>query len=397
MKKYLLVSIIVIAIFVFGCLEIGGQRNVTGIKKTVANETITNITLPNVTKVASCEELLIGKDECLIERAYKNNNINDCRQLKNDSFKQCIYRIAERSTQYCSLLDEISAIDNCYFNISTKVGDQVCSYIVNSSKKETCTLQFVSEACRSVKNESDRYICDAIAKNSAEICNKSPLKDTCYLKFSKSVSDKCSLIENTGLKLACTGILTNTTTGCSTVVGVLRDNCIRTIATETSNCALCENVIDSVYKDGCFSDCAIAAKDSKQCSKPSDEQKRDNCYYNYALANNDEITCKEVRLLSLLKFCVEKVSINKAAPASCEAMLVEPRIGGTPTQGEVNTCYYAVMGQSNVSATACISISSNSTSTKEQCIYSYAKRTLDTSFCSSISDSSLMQACQNLK
>jgi hypothetical protein len=401
-KRLLIVSLIVAGVLLFGCLEYLDNRLVTGIvKKKPANETnVTNATLPNETgivKPKACEELTTGKDACIIERAYTNNNPADCAQLKNDSYKLCVYRIAERNYQYCSLLDNIPAIDACYLNVSAKVGDQACPPIVNTSVRQACLLTFVAESCRSITNESDRYVCDAIAKDAPELCKRSQLSDVCYLKFSRSKSDVCGNISNAGIKAACTGILANNLSACNALTGVVKDNCYKTFAVETSNYSLCGGIADSTYKDGCYSGCAIAAKNSSLCSMPSDEQKRDSCYNIYSQTLSEVTPCKEVRSLSLLKMCVQNVAIKTASPASCEAMLVPSRLSGTPTQAEVNTCYYAVIGQSNVSSAACLAINANGTDSKDQCIIASVRRTLDHTFCDSISDSSLKQACTNLR
>jgi len=402
-----LALLIALSLFLFGCVEFLENRNVTGIvKKKPTNETnvtiitnVTNITnIINITKVITCEDMNgTEKESCLIERAYTNNNPADCAQLKNETYALCIYRIAERNYQYCSLLDNSSAIDLCYLNISTKIGDLACVQIANSSMKSSCSIVFIAQSCRQMTNESERYICDAIAKNDSELCKRSSAIDVCYLRFSRTHTDICSKIGNDGIKTACSAILTNNTALCNTLTGVVKDNCYQAIAVETWDCTLCENVVDGIYKNNCYSDCALTAKDSTQCTKPSEEQRRDNCYYNYAITMREEAVCKEIRVLSLLKICVETTAIKKAAPAACEAMYIEGRLAGVPTQGDINTCYYNVIGQTNVSISDCIAINASAADTKGVCIMSYTRRTKDTAFCASISDDAQKAACLAVK
>ncbi|MEM3654848.1 MAG: hypothetical protein QXO60_02850 [Candidatus Micrarchaeia archaeon] len=396
---FMLLVALLSLIFLYGCIE----KNVeTGpiIKKNETNLNQTNQTLPgnetNQTIPKKCEDLLFGKEKCIIERAYNNNDIEDCEILSKEEFDQkyyveCISKLSEYNYSYCNKLNG-SEKDLCFRNAAAKFGDSACNMIQNSTLRNDCLLRDYAEECKKLNDSYLLNICNAIAKSDASLCEKMATqlqKDECYLNYSISLSEnRCEMISNLGIKTACESIIYKNVQ-CGTIENTqIKDYCYQYYSIYTSSCSWC-NVISGInYKDDCYQKCAIRAGDMNFCKELSTEQKRDSCYWDYAITSKNVDGCDKIKTIMLKKVCVQNVAKANAMPSECEILLNTSSL----TRKDVSDCYLQVIAGSKVSFENCLRM--NDGYYKDQCIYMAIKREqLATDYCAYIIDNSLRNEC----
>lgn len=393
-----LVTFVVIGLMLFGCLSgpttkpnvVNVSNQTQNINQTSSNETnMTNQTVATPT----CESLTTGMENCIINRAYENNQYSDCLELNGSYYLQCVNHLAELSYSNCLHFNNSVDTDNCLVNSSAKFGDIACQEVTNASRKEDCILQTISPNCRSITNDTVRYECDAVSKDNVSICTKlsaSSDQDNCYVYFSMRKENNCSLVSNGGIRVACTALLENDSSRCQSIVpaSVITDNCYKTYALYSSNCSVCKSVMDSVYKDDCFVGCALANNESSQCANAVNEQKADNCYWHYAVNTASLAQCDLIKLISLKSVCVNSVAIENSKPSDCELMLNTYGLTGS----DVQSCYLNVLANTNTTLENCQLM--NDGYYTDICINNVIHReNLTRDDCGYIKDSALKNSC----
>jgi len=395
-----LVAFFVAGFMLFGCLEyINGGRTVPGVHKINQTGNATNQTVVNETNQTAivtpkaCEDLTVGKEDCIIERAFNNNRYSDCQKLNGSEYTRCVYKLAEISYSNCLRFTNSEDADNCLLNMTSKYGAVVCKNVVNQTKKDDCGVLSVSPDCRSITEVDERFGCDAIAKNNESVCEESVDEtghDSCYLEFSQKKRDVCAQIDNEGIRAACNGLLKNNTSPCSAITSasLIRDNCYKTYAEESADCSVCNSVVDSVYKDNCFVDCAVENSNPSVCAESDNEQKADSCYWQYAVKAGNVSACNPIKLISLKRVCVEEVAKKEGKPNDCEMLLGTYGL----TQGDVSFCYLNVIATTNVTFENCRMM--NDGYYEDTCISNAIKRdNLSRDYCAYIMDDTLKATC----
>lgn len=408
-KGFVFIIVAIIGIFLlYGCIqtniETGGviKKNETGknITDNATNGNLTNIT--NQTLPKTCEEMTEGKVECLIKRAYDNNNLNDCELIKTTenienkeiNYQNCILKISELNYSYCLNLNE-SERDSCLRASAEKFGDDACKLINNQSLRSECLLRNYDVECRKINDSYERNICDAIKKKNSSSCELMPSqlqKDECYMNYSLTfMTDECGKISSEGIRTACKSIVLNNLQCGLIELDQVKDYCYKYYAIYSSSCSWC-NVIGTVTeKDDCYKRCSIRAQTSSFCNQLSTETNRDNCYWNYAIAKNDVQSCDKIKLIMLKKNCVQNVAKSNLMPSECEILLNTTSLSGK----EVADCYLQVIATNNVTFENCMKM--NDGYYKDQCIYMAIKRDkLATDYCAYILDSALRKECEKL-
>lgn len=382
-------AVAVLALLLFGCVEWLDERNVTVFVQrpklpVIENVTnVTNVTVPvNVT--LECEELETGVEDCIVERAFANDNVSDCLRLNGSYLTICIVKLATKNLAACTYLNDTAAVDDCYFRVSRAYEDSVCERIVNLTKREECKLSFVSEGCMTLPL-FDRYLCDAIEKDNEGLCVKSGDNDRCLLRFSIQSRDVCSQITSRGMREGCSAILERSDARCGALADAADDLCYMTYATELGECASCDkiDVIDS-WKDDCYKACAVVADNYIFCSKLSTETKRDNCYLDFASQKASVPACGKIIMKMLTKLCYERVAVAAADPTVCDNLEITER----------SRCYVKVFAVPALTYESCMKMSTSYD--RDTCIFSVVKSTKDTTYCDSIMDAGLKSYCKTI-
>jgi len=403
--KYLVIITIFIGMLMYGCIQNQTQTSAVIKKNTTDNTTTTIPTITNETNnetaTKTCEELTSGIEECLIQRAYENNNINDCNILlnitedenyNNNQYIKCINKIAQNNYTYCSKINNTNERDKCFNSLANKFGDSVCYMIENETFKNNCILREYVESCR-FEDLYKRNICNAIATSNASFCERMSTqlqKDECYLNYSISKKEnRCNNISSEGIRIACESII-NRNVLCSTISSVQKqDYCYQYYSVYTSSCSWCDVINGTNYKDNCYKLCTLNSNSSTYCSKISTENKRDVCYFDFAITKRDILSCDKIVTLMNKRVCVQKVALANAKPNECEILLNTKSF----SMKEVSDCYLQVVAGSNVSFENCQAMKDGYY--KDQCIYMAIKREeLATDYCAFILDSSLRKLCE---
>ncbi|VVB73208.1 Uncharacterised protein [uncultured archaeon] len=399
-KSIIFMTLIAAGLLLFGCLEfINGGKSIPGVIKVNQTGNETNQTTVNETNQTpvvtpkACEDMTVGMEGCIIQRAFNNNRYSDCQKLNGSWYTECVYKLAEISYSNCLRLASSDEADDCLINASSKAGDIACKSVINATKKDECILQTVSVDCRQIADDYNRYVCDAIASNNESICEKQADHtghDNCYLDFSMRKRNVCNLIDNEGMRVACIGLLSNNSGQCAGITSatLIRDNCYSYYALKSGNCALCGSAVDSIYKDNCYVDCAVANNNSAACALSNDEQKADNCYWQYAVKAGNESACDPIKLKSMKRVCAEDVAKATGRPNACEIMIGTYGL----TQGDVAFCYLNVIATVNVTFENCRLM--NDAYYEDTCINNAIQRdNLSRDYCAYVVDDSLKASC----
>lgn len=389
--RRLFLLIVLVSIVLLGCIG-GGGKNVTPEQlPNVTNKTNISIEVPvtvNVTNVTKCENVTVGREQCFIDRAVNTSDFSDCQKLNGSWFENCTMELAKKDWTLCAYLNEGSKMDSCFVSIAGIFGETICDKIIGTNAKEECKLAFVSEKCRSITNETDRYTCDAVAKDNESICAKAPSTESCYLKFSQQKRNVCSKIEREAVRIGCMATVMNNPVLCDGLTGVSKDLCYQTVAVETTSCSLCAKCVTDSYKDDCYTQCSLGSKDVTMCVYPSTEQKRDSCYYNFALTNSAPEVCDQIKFLAQRAVCVDNVAMEAVEPYYCERLST---LSGT----YVVDCYNKVIALQTITYEKCMRM--GATYSRDQCVLNVVKITKNKDICSSILDEALRNYCSTLQ
>ncbi|MCX8202215.1 MAG: hypothetical protein N3G74_00165 [Candidatus Micrarchaeota archaeon] len=403
MKKNNIVFVVFVLfalIFLYGCIEKSVETGPVIKKNETHNQTGQDVNASNQTNQTlptRCEDLLIGKERCIIERAYNNMNIDDCELLLSTSpesksyYVECVSKLSSYNYSYCSKLDSLDA-DMCYKNASSKFGDSACNMINNLSIRRDCLLRDYAEECKQINDTYKLNICNSVAKRNSSYCEKMPSqlqKDECYMNYSITLSEnKCPQISSVGIKTACESILAKNVQ-CGGLENVqVKDYCYQYYAMYSSSCSWCGVIQTATYKDDCYQKCTAKVGEMNFCREISTEQKRDSCYWDYAMTNLDVAACNEIKTIMLKKTCVQNVAKLNAMPSECEILLNTTSL----TRKDVSDCYIQVIAGSQVSFENCIKM--NDGYYKDLCINMAIKRErLATDYCAYILDEALKNEC----
>lgn len=397
----IIVAVIGTALLLFGCLGTvpggtavpGGTNDTNQNGANVTNATTNLINQTPVIMATACENLTAGREDCIIRRAFDNDNYSDCLRLNGSFYTECVYKLAGISYSSCLYLKSSNAADDCLLNMTSMYGLAVCNNVINKTKKEECVVLSVAPNCSSLANPDEMISCDAIAKNNESICDKSGNdtdRDNCYLGFSLRKRDVCKDIGNEGVSSACVGLLNNSTSYCAAITSgtVIRDNCYKTYAEESGNCSLCTSVLDSVYKDDCFVGCAVDNDECVQCAGSSDEQKSNNCYWQCSVDEDNISFCSPITLYALSSLCMEQIATNDVNPSECNGI---SKIYGY-SESDVASCYLDILTATNVSLSNCKLMDSGYD--KDLCINEAIRHgNLSKDNCAYIADDALKSSC----
>jgi hypothetical protein len=368
---------IIIAIFfiilLLGCIEY--ERRYITVKPKPKVTNVTNVTEKTenvtITKEKTCEELSgIEKENCIIERAMKNENFSECFLLENKSFTKCIYSLSKLNFNYCYKLNNTAEIDLCIFNVSIEnKNESTCEKIQNSSLKRMCLINFVSEKCRNYTNDLEIYTCDAIEKNDENRCNFTENKSICLIRFSKEKRDVCNKIEREMDRISCIAIVKNDDWRCISLAGSQRDYCYKIFAVERKSCDSCGKINSTFYSDPCYFECAIATLNSYYCTKPSHESQRDSCYEKIAILTKNYSHCEEIKLKASKAMCYINVAKILLDMTICDFVEIQYR----------RTCYTIMIGLP-IPVENCLKIN-ELYSERDICLMNAARREKNASIC----------------
>jgi hypothetical protein len=222
------------------------------------------------------------KQNCYMETGKENLDVNACNKIElKENAIECRTYVAENSTEEekCFLFEENELKNKCFNSVAVNSNNEkICSEINNTDKKDICF------------NE--------LADNNPELCseiNSIKLRDECYLNNSIKLNDAnyCSKISK----------ITNNW-----------NECFYTIALNTNNYFLCENIFLPEKYLECFTEIGIKLKKPEICltmnknyfTQYSKYPLTQLCYKELAIKLNLNYLCDEIKNEELINACNDR-------------------------------------------------------------------------------------------
>jgi hypothetical protein len=203
MKVYILLSLLVVSLFLAGCIQTGGQLE----KEYVCPDGKTTVKsvsqCPPIQgaeqqdpEMKTCEEMPESEripflDYCYMGLAYKRENATICKKLSESRRADCYSGLSvfESNVTICDAAG--TQKNNCYSNYAREKDDiTACDKITETYIKDSCYSQYASKA-------GDSTVCEKIKTLNS--------KDSCYSNIASSQCDTslCNKIANNNTKEQC--------------------------------------------------------------------------------------------------------------------------------------------------------------------------------------------------
>ncbi|MCX6776990.1 MAG: hypothetical protein NTY73_03425 [Candidatus Micrarchaeota archaeon] len=203
MKVYLLLFLSVVALFLVGCVQTGGQVQreyvcpngaiVTNASQCPPVQQVVEQTDP---EMKTCEDMPESdrtpfSDYCYMGLAYKRENATLCKKLSESKRLECYSGLAmlKSDVTICDAAGTQKAY--CYSTYAAEKGDvTACDKITEISSKDSCYSQYAS-----------RYMDSTVCEKIRTIGQK----DSCYMSIASSQCDSslCNKIANNNTKDNC--------------------------------------------------------------------------------------------------------------------------------------------------------------------------------------------------
>jgi hypothetical protein len=193
-------------------------------------------------------------DYCIKYIALEEEDSDYCLQIKQQNvFQECIIEVSEINPEKkaCELITDLDEKDNCYYNTATATQKDVyCSFIIENEIRDTC------------------FEALAIDLNNASLCGKirllnKPLRNHCYLTIALNSLDSALCEEITGSEqyISCykdIAVELNDFSVCNSatkffpkLVYRTADYCLYSFAEDTNNANACSEILNSGYRNEC--------------------------------------------------------------------------------------------------------------------------------------------------
>ena len=308
-NKFIILSLLVVVCFVFGCTEKTEKTNDLGIppepeqkviepEPTVAEEAAPPANVPaapvktveetDTLSEKICKKLPLAAQLSQIDKYYclavVNNNPEICQEIKVDSGdeedeanKNICFAVAGGDTSYCEKISELSQKHVCYYQTAVVNNNiDICDEIdYDQNEKLQCYFTFVSNL----------FWWDRSDEITAEYCNQFPAgqpdRNTC-LAFKERDVAKCNNNVN------CLTFFEQPMSFC-TGQGSNLDDCIRDRAMSSKDVSICEQ-LSGDKRDDCLGDfCTHIKLDIAICDKITEVMEKQSRYVEIAINLADEV------------------------------------------------------------------------------------------------------------
>ncbi|NYZ79582.1 hypothetical protein H0N99_05555 [Candidatus Micrarchaeota archaeon] len=203
MKVYLLLFLSVVALFLAGCSQLGGQVQreyvcPNGVIVTNASQCppVQQVVEQTDPEMKICEEMpdvenMHFSDYCYMGLAYKRENVSICKKISENQKASCYSGLAVFKSDATLCDGAGTQKNNCYSTYATQKDDvTACDKITETYIKDSCYSQYASKAGNST-------VCEKIKTLNS--------KDNCYSNIASSQCDTslCNKIVNSNLKDQC--------------------------------------------------------------------------------------------------------------------------------------------------------------------------------------------------
>ncbi len=325
----------------------------------------------------------ICDEECKLEKAINETNIELCNKLNETNKPFCLTQVGAVSLDACISIEDHEIKKECiYKHAKEKESVEVCNNLQNG-ERESCILEV--DPCY-YGEYPEKNLCMALLNGDYRFCEGN--KD-CTLEFIKEnpQAEACEELSDSGDIGGCKSIVTKADF-CKDLVYTEEDQCYELYAKETENQKICDELSDkgTEYAFNCYTFFAIRDSNLSICDNIGiTENRRWACHREYALEKEDLEACSTIDKYAEISKnnCYFDVAKKYIKPAICNNL---------EAVAHKRSCYDATILRQNVpSVEFCHDVYVDSW--RNLCYTSIAKRELDESICNNIEVDSEKDLC----
>ena len=387
MRSWLLFSLLVASLFIFGCLGQSGPAEPSGpIITPPAPANNTSVAAPPPAPCAGTSSLE-ANDACFKALASAQKNISLCSHIFSiDARDDCLMLFVPSNISLCDKMLNASKQQACYGAVARQINSSAyCSKLTDNASSKQCLIDIAQPCDLEVGNDA-KGRCLAAQHNDFAYCGS----DGCLMDFAINHSDEnaCDLISGDRAQLlACHAIVRRDPAACTADnLSSRADLCYELAAIALNSQGWCSNgQLGSPYRNDCYTHFAISSKDPAICQQTSPETARDQCYINYSTAlDNVSICDKVINSLNRNK-CIVYTAKANGDPAACNPLSHNDRI----------SCYNNVLtGTVPLSGTATCAAIIETEVWQSRCFTALAVQHHDITICDNITEDGYKALCQ---
>jgi hypothetical protein len=192
-------------------------------------------------------------------------------------------------------------------------------------------------------------------------------------------------------------VSSSNTTGCATLNGSYAYGCYSAIALNTKNAKLCTSISNYTYEAGCTLQVANATGSYEDCTSLL-QPYRDSCLYSIGSTYNSTAACSQISDPNLSATCKYAIDLSKADSHSNSTYCSLIGNGTFAQSSEILNSTPALKTDTNFGNLPLLiyyydSYLNLQVSPRDLCYYSLAYQSNESSYCASISNSTLRSIC----
>lgn len=304
----------------FGC----AQREPPVVQEPAPNETGPQNQTPVVQAQPCSQGNVVQKDECFLEVARKNGDMDACRKIYSiGTVDDCYGIFASSSLDACKMVNDAGKRAECLTQNAVRLkSDQACSLIENDELRGKC-LTLVVPPCMLVMDEGKRELCLALEKGNVSQCTT----EGCLRGYAQNRSDEgaCAMLSSQADRFSCIAVVRKDVSACKLAsLAPVQDACVENASEELGSlegCAL--GTAGSDYVNRCYLHFAVKNADMSVCRKAEPEERRDWCYLQFAGMTANVSSCPRVIETLNRISCYRQAAIGNRMPSLCNNLATD--------------------------------------------------------------------------
>ncbi len=277
------------------------------------------IQLPNITKT----NVTICDDDCKLQKAVETRVFEDCEKIRDESKKQsCFAAIGNYSLQSCMAITNYENKKTCIVVHAAREDNITLCINLNGDDRKSCITMI--DGCH-YKNETEKPLCEALAKSDYSLCQKD---QNCLYNYVKQTMDiaACNDLDARYEKNACVSVALKKDECVNLPLADEMDACKLEYATKTNQSDECGYIRkDTIYAIDCYEYFARQSKNPKLCDGV-ELLKRWDCYRKYAKETGDLNGCIDIDQYAPIskEHCFIDIAKFYGNPQACEYLAFDP-------------------------------------------------------------------------
>jgi len=372
-----------------------------------------------------CEAIHSPKLTILCHATVGTNLIGSCNRAASSLSRDYCYgatAVMDNDLQLCSLISSKTVADDCTYAIAMKTNtSESCTFINRLALKDSCYSNLAI-------GENNPILCEQVAnvfgfrECLAKVAYNLHNSNLCSISQEAVTQDACQRLVNCKMRNS-SWYLYDCTQSAAVSLGIpglcdinknpsWKDLCSQTVSEKFGTPFLCQNIADGGKKVDCYMDIAKATGDYKLCDKIEAGVLRDQCY-GYS-ARDNPTNCSSIPNLVGRNNCFVSQAKQLKSAVQCEMIAPGENDFLAPSK---DSCFETIAILTK-NITTCEMISKNSDlyntclvqvsfqvfvpntcskitdiQQRDECYYSQADKTLNTSYCDLMGQAWLKKQC----